>query len=114
VSLLEIVLLPPLFEHFLGAPFPARVLVTLAVLVPLGFLLGMFFPTGIQIVRARDARFVPWAWGVNGCASVVGTVLAVMLAMSVGFRAVTVLALVAYAAGVAALRTSVRTSSARR
>jgi fucose permease len=42
---------------------------------------------------------VPWAWGINGCASVVGAVLASILAMHLGFTVVVCLALALYAAG---------------
>jgi hypothetical protein len=40
---------------------------------------------------------VPWAWAVNGCASVVSAVLAPLLAMELGFRGVVVSAVVLYA-----------------
>ena len=70
----------------------------------MGLTLGMFFPSGIEILNSSAPRFVPWAWGVNGCASVVGTVLAVMLAMTSGFQIVSVVALVLYAVGVLAIR----------
>jgi len=46
---------------------------------------------------------VPWAWAINGCASVTSTVLTVVLAMNFGFQAVWLLSLFVYAAGVAAL-----------
>ena len=49
---------------------------------------------------------MPWAWAVNGCASVTATVLAIVLAMEIGFRGVWLVSLFVYAAGVAALRLS--------
>jgi len=112
VNLTYLVTLPPLFQAFLGAPFSVRVVIASAVLIPLGLVMGMFFPSGIQIVRRGNVNFVPWAWGINGCASVVGTVLSVMLAMSYGFRFVTFLALGAYLVGVLGLRASARKLSA--
>ena len=108
VSILDVIALPSLFHALLGAPFALRVIVASAVLMPLGLVMGMFFPTGIHIVRRANVDFVPWAWGVNGCASVVGTVLAVILAMQWGFRTVTMIALVIYLAGVLAMRASAR------
>jgi len=104
VSLAYLVILPPLFHAFLGSPFAVRVIIASAVLVPLGLIMGMFFPSGIHIVRRANLNFVPWAWGINGCASVVGTVLAVILAMSFGFRVVTLLALAVYLIGVLGMR----------
>ena len=50
--------------------------------------MGMFFPTGIRALAPRPA-FVPWAWAANGCASVVGTVVAVMLALPTNTQAQT-------------------------
>jgi hypothetical protein len=108
IALLYLVGLPPLFRAFLGSPLPLRVIIASAVLVPLGLLMGMFFPSGIQIVRRANVSFVPWAWGINGCASVVGTVLAVILAMGYGFRFVTFVALAIYLVGVLGIRTSAR------
>ncbi|HEY5322144.1 MAG TPA: hypothetical protein VIK58_04890, partial [Caldimonas sp.] len=55
------------------------------------------FPLGLARVEAADARLVPWAWAVNGCASVTGAVLATLLAIHIGFTAVVATALVLYA-----------------
>jgi spermidine synthase len=95
--------LPAIQDATLGAPLMARVALTVAVLAPLGLLLGMFFPLGIRFAAAEHEDLVAWAWGINGCASVTGTVLTVMLAMSFGFTRVWLLSLLVYAAGVAAL-----------
>ncbi len=108
VSLAYLAGLPLLFHAFLGSPLALRVVVASAVLVPLGLVMGMFFPSGIQIVRRANVAFVPWAWGINGCASVVGTVLAVILAMNYGFRFVTFVALAIYLVGVLGIRASAR------
>jgi hypothetical protein len=65
--------------------------------------LGAFLPLGIRHAAAVHEDLVPWAWGVNGCASVTGGVLAVVLAATLGFRAVWMLSIATYAGGVAAL-----------
>ena len=108
VSLLYLAGLPRLFHAFLGSPLLVRVVIASVVLIPLGLLMGMFFPSGIQIVRRANVAFVPWAWGINGCASVVGTVLSVILAMGYGFRFVTFVALAIYLVGVVGIRASAR------
>jgi len=64
--------------------------------------MGMLFPLGLARVEASDARLIPWAWAINGCASVTGAVLATLLAIHVGFTAVVVAALVVYAVAAAA------------
>ena len=60
-------------------------------LSPLGFVLGFPFPTAIRTL-AGPRNLVPWAWAVNGCASVVGGILAVVLALEIGFSGVRFLA----------------------
>jgi len=103
VTLGYMVLLPPIFNQFLGASRQVRIAISLVLLFPLGLLLGVFFPTGIKIISTDDERFIPWAWGINGCASVIGTVLSIIIAMSHGFGTVTVLAVIIYIIGVVAM-----------
>jgi hypothetical protein len=77
--------LPVLFQALLGASLTVRLLATGFVLAPLGFLLGTPFPNGLAWLRAQAPDWVPWAWAVNGCASVLASVLAAMIALSAGF-----------------------------
>jgi hypothetical protein len=94
--------LPWLFQHAVALPDAARIAISAALIAPLAFFMGMPFPLGLARVEAVEARLVPWAWGVNGCASVTGAVLATLLAIHVGFTAVVVAALALYALAVAA------------
>jgi hypothetical protein len=85
-----------------------RMLIAVAVLVPLGVALGIPMPTGLRMLSARAPHMVAWAWGMNGALSVLGATLAIFIAMNWGFR-VTLLAasatyLVALAAFLAATR----------
>ncbi len=66
------------------------------VILPLGFMMGLFFPTGVRTLSQNHKSAIPWAWTVNSCASVVGAVLSVVVALSCGFKAVFCLAAVAY------------------
>ena len=70
-------------------------------IAPLAFFMGMPFPLGLRRVADQAPRLVPWAWGVNGCASVLSAVLASLLATHVGFAVVVALAMGLY--GIAAL-----------
>jgi hypothetical protein len=83
--LLYPLLLPLGFDRLLGWPLAARLAATVLALAPLGFLMGVPFPRGLALVERRAPGLIPWAWGVNGCASVVASVLAAMLALSAGF-----------------------------
>lgn len=81
-------MLPALFDAALGAPMWARVLISVASLTPVGLLMGTPFPGGIRYLEATAPALIPWAWAVNGALSVVASVLAVLLALSLGFSAV--------------------------
>jgi hypothetical protein len=94
---------PWVFDALLGAPLAVRIAVSMALLVPLGLVLGGFLPLGVRVVERTNRRLVPWGWAVNGCATVVGTILAVIGGMTWSFTVVALAACAIYAAGVAAL-----------
>jgi hypothetical protein len=96
--------LPLLFQTLLGAPLAVRLLATGLSLAPLGLLLGTPFPGGLTWLRERAPGLIPWAWAVNGCTSVLASVLAAMIALSAGFAWVLVAGALAYAGAWLALR----------
>ena len=63
-------------------------MITLTLIAPLAVSMGMPFPLGIVRVARDSGDLVPWAWGINGCASVVAAVLATLQAIHLGFTAV--------------------------
>ena len=97
LALFYVKLLPVVFAAFIGFPDVARIALSLALIAPLAFFMGMPFPMGLKRLSRSAAGFVPRAWGINGFASVVSAVLATLLAIEFGFNAVIVLALVLYA-----------------
>ena len=103
VSALYLLLLPSLLAMLTGLPMAAKAGIALAMIAPLAVPMGMPFPLGLGIVTRSAPEFVPWAWGINGCASVIAVSLASLLAMHVGFAAVVGIALVLYAAAAAVL-----------
>ena len=102
IALALTLLLPSLFERLMGLPDVARIGLSLALIAPLAFFMGMPFPLGLKQLAGRAPAFVPWAWGINGFASVISTALATLLAIEFGFTVVLVLALLLYL-GAAAL-----------
>jgi len=78
--------LGPAIRALLGFPLPARIAATVAILFPLGFLLGTAFPLGVRRVSAVASGLVPWAFAVNACFTVLGSALTVLLALLLGFR----------------------------
>lgn len=91
---------PRVFDALLGAPLALRIAASVALLAPLGLVLGGFFPLGIRLAERANPRLVPWAWAVNGCATVVGTLLAVIAGMTWSFSVVALAALGIYGVGV--------------
>ena len=78
--------LPTLLESTTGQERLVRIGISLAVIMPLGFLLGFAFPTGLRLVERVDRQPTPWFWGINGATSVLASVLAVMLSMAFGIN----------------------------
>jgi predicted membrane-bound spermidine synthase len=88
---------PPLFRALLGLPRAGRIALTIAVLAPVGFLLGQALPLGLRRLGTVRADLVPWAWSVNGGASVLGSVLAMAIAINNGYTATLLAGALAYA-----------------
>jgi hypothetical protein len=94
----------PLTNALLGVPLAGRFAVAFLVMAPLGLCLGMFMPIGlgeISKLGGYPRHYVAWGWAVNGFASVVGSALATILSMTVGFDWVLFLGLICYAVAVA-------------
>lgn len=92
--------LHPALRPLLHLPLAARVAVALVVMLPL-VAMGMLFPLGLRQLGRAHAELLPWAWAINGCASVAATSLATLLALGAGLKVVLLAASVCY--GVAAL-----------
>jgi hypothetical protein len=78
--------LPAIVESTTHQERLARIGISLAAIMPLGFLLGFAFPTGMRLVEAVDRQPTPWFWGVNGATGVLASVLGVVLSMSLGIN----------------------------
>jgi hypothetical protein len=88
----------------LGQDLGVRIGITLGLLAPLGFLMGIGFPRGLASLGAVRPSRLPLAWGMNGFMSVVSAILAPMIALSWGFQAVFVCAALAYAIALSTAR----------
>ncbi len=77
-------------------PAVAKAIAASLLIAPLAFAMGMPFPLAMARLGELESRLIPWAWGINGCASVVSAVLATMLAIHFGFRVVVLLAILLY------------------
>jgi spermidine synthase len=81
--LLYVVTLPGLLNRFVGEAFGIKLVISAVVLVPLGFVMGMPFPTGL---RSLGERSIEWAWAMNAASSVLGSVLAIVIAIQFGLN----------------------------
>ena len=93
--------LPAFFEAAAPLSGPVRGAVSLLLIGPLAFWMGMPFPLGLARLGDNAPTLIPWAWAINGCASVLSPVLAIILAIHLGFTAVILLGVGLY--GVAVL-----------
>ncbi len=94
----------PLTDVALAWPQWARIATVIALLFPVGLLLGVFLPTGMEAVAAATAepgqdrgRLVAWSWAVNGFFSVLGASVTTLISMSFGFNRAVVAGLILYA-----------------
>lgn len=99
--LLYFFILPPLLHLAMTLPLIWKALFFLLLIAPPAIAMGMPFPLGLERLAKHSKSQAAWAWGINGCVSVVATGLATIVAVEFGFSAVMLIACLAY--GVAAL-----------
>ena len=78
---------PPVFRALIGFERSGRIAVAVAALAPVGFLMGTAMPLGLRRLAEARAPLIPWAWSVNGGTSVLGSVLAMVVAINNSFTA---------------------------
>ena len=88
--------LQPLLRALIDLPFPVRLLIAFGVLTPIGMALGMAMPLGLRRFEALHPTGIAYAWGVNGVASVLASVLGVAVAVNFGFPIASLAALACY------------------
>lgn len=74
-----------LLRDWVAWSLPARVVTSVILAGAAGVVMGMMLPIGVRLVGDRDDAIIPWAWGINGAMSVIGTVIATILAIHFGF-----------------------------
>ena len=88
--------LPIVFDATTAQERDVRIVISLLVIMPLGFLLGFAFPTGMRLVEAIDRQPTPWFWGINGATGVLASVLGVIFGMSMGINVTLTISAVCY------------------
>ncbi|KPK40522.1 MAG: hypothetical protein AMJ69_02040 [Gammaproteobacteria bacterium SG8_47] len=75
-----------LAEALAGSGLATRIAAAVTLMAPLAFVMGIPFPAAMARLGVEASAVMPWAWGVNGCASVLSAVLASLLAVHFGFQ----------------------------
>jgi hypothetical protein len=111
--------LPRALSAWIGIAFPLKLAVSAALLAPLGFAMGMPFPTGLRSLDKGstpdlpvaqmgepahlDDNAVEWAWAMNAASSVLGSVLAIVIALQFGLNVTLACGALAYLMALALL-----------
>jgi spermidine synthase len=106
VAVVAPLIVPWLIDAAIPWPLWLRIGLAVAILLPLGVLLGIPLPGGMRLLAARRPDIIPWGWGLNGAFSVVGATLAVFIAMNWGFSTALVAAAVVYGTAAGTLHVS--------
>ncbi len=96
LGIVDLIAVNLLFDALNWLPVPVKIFSAILILGPLAFCMGMPFPLALTEVGTDAPDLIPWAWAVNGCASVIAAVLATLLAIHFGFTAVVLGSLTLY------------------
>jgi spermidine synthase len=102
--------LPHLLGALVGLPFAVKLMLSALLLVPVGFAMGMPFPSGLRALSSQDSGpakrgAVEWAWAMNAASSVLGSVLAMVIAIQFGLNVTLAFGAGAYVLAMLLLRT---------
>ena len=84
LGVLYVFFLPSIIYSALAESIEIKAAISIGVLAPIGFLMGMPLPTGMRLLKVHRPDFIPWMWAINGAFSVLGAVLAIALGIMYG------------------------------
>lgn len=84
IGVLYVLVLPILIYSVISEDFTIKVAVSIGILAPIGFLMGMPLPTGMRVLKSHLPTHIPWVWAINGAFSVLGAVLSVVIGILYG------------------------------
>jgi hypothetical protein len=97
---------PGIMHNFESASLAVRIVTAICLLAPMGFFAGMALPTGMQLACREHGDMTSWFWAINGAASVLGSVLATSLSICSSISLTYFAACALYAVAAAALNAS--------
>jgi spermidine synthase len=95
--------LSPLLHELIGLPQATKVVIAALLIIPLGFAMGMPFPSGLRMLGESrgDDNLIEWAWAMNAASSVLGSVLSMTIAIQFGLGVTLICGALAYVVGLA-------------
>ena len=88
--------LAAIFAYTMHLPIAVKMPLAILWIAPLAIMMGMPFPVALSELGESERGLIPWAWAINGCASVISAVLATVIAVDYGFSMVIVMAVILY------------------
>ena len=96
LGILYVLFLPPIIYSTIAESIEIKAAVSIAILAPIGFLMGMPLPTGMRLLKVHTPDYIPWMWAINGAFSVLGAVLAIALGIMFGSSLAMILGILIY------------------
>jgi hypothetical protein len=96
LGILYVLFLPPIIYSTIAESIEIKAAVSIAILAPIGFLMGMPLPTGMRLLKVHRPDYIPWMWAINGAFSVLGAVLAITLGIIYGSSLAMILGILIY------------------
>jgi len=94
-------ILPIILDKLIILSLTLKIILSVIIISPLAFIMGIPFPLGIRII---DKKLIPWAWAVNGTASVLSPIIAIMIALNIGYSSVLLLSSIIYLISIFAIK----------
>ncbi|MEG8946583.1 spermidine synthase [Rosettibacter firmus] len=86
-GLILFLIVPEFLNQLMSINQVILTIIIFLLILPLGFLLGIPFPTSIKLLREQKLEnYIPWMYGINATLSVFGSVFSILLAMLYGFN----------------------------
>jgi hypothetical protein len=96
LGILYVLFLPPIIYSTIAESIEVKAAVSIGILAPIGFLMGMPLPTGMRLLKVHRPDYIPWMWAINGAFSVLGAVLAIALGIAYGSSLAMILGILIY------------------
>jgi hypothetical protein len=97
--MIDLGILPSILNKLIGTAFTLKLLISALILAPLGFVMGMPFPAGLRALaanRGKNGDSIEWAWAMNSGSSVLGSVLAIVIAIQFGLNVTLICGVISY------------------